>query len=170
MIKKETRENIYLHPRWFVEVDLNYLKINKDKIINFKRYNYIDRDEAILEIDESLLYFLEKFSSIDWAKYCDVHDDSEFRFYSFVDDISLASDEFLLNHKNKIDSWCILEDGAHQILKLIDNFLEDYNENIVDRDDCIRRDDLNFLAQFLFRLATRLKNLEEIKTNKKPKN
>lgn len=170
MIKKETRENIYLHPRWFVEVDLNYLKINKDKIINFKRYNYIDRDEDILSIDESLLSFLEKFSGIDWTKYCDVHDDSEFRFYSFVDDISLASDEFLLNHKDKIDSWFILEDGAHRILKLIDNFLEDYNENIVDRDDCIRRDDLNFLAQFLFRLANRLKNLEEIKANKKPKN
>jgi hypothetical protein len=50
MMKKETRENIYLHPRWFVEVDLNYLKINKDKIINFKRYNYLDRDEAVLDM------------------------------------------------------------------------------------------------------------------------
>ena len=36
--------------------------------------------------------------------------------------------------------------------------------------DYLRRDDLNFLAQFLLRLATRLENLEEIKTNKKPKN
>ena len=170
MIKKETRENIYLHPRWFVEVDLNYLKINKDKIINFKRYNYIDRDNPILDIDENLLDFLEKFSFIDWTKYCVENDDWEFRNLAFWDDISLASDEFLLNHKNKIDSWCILEDGAHQILKLIDNFLEDYNENIVDRDDCIRRDDLNFLAQFLFRLANRLKSLEEIKNNTKSKN
>ena len=167
MKKQEIDKKIELDPRWYIKTDVDYLKINKDKIINFKRYNYIDIDEDILSIDESLLSFLEKFSSIDWAKYCDVHDDSEFRFYSFVDDISLASDEFLLNHKDKIDSWCILEDGAHQILKLIDNFLEDYNENVVNRDDCIRRDDLNFLAQFLFRLTTRLKNLEKIKTNKK---
>ena len=167
MKKQEIDKKIELDPRWYIKTDVDYLKINKDKIINFKRYNYIDIDEDILSIDESLLSFLEKFSSIDWTKYCDVHDDSEFRFYSFVDDISLASDEFLLNHKDKIDSWCVLENGAHQILKLIDNFLEDYNENVVNRDDCIRRDDLNFLAQFLFRLATRLKNLEKIKTNKK---
>ena len=167
MKKQEIEKKIELVPRWYIKMNLEYLKINKDKIINFKRYNYIDRDEDILEIDESLLYFLEKFSSIDWTKYCDVHDDCEFRFYSFIDDISLASDEFLLNHKDKIDSWCVLENGAHQILKLIDNFLEHYNENIVDRYDCIRRDDLNFLAQFLFRLATRLKSLEEIKNNKK---
>ena len=45
-----------------------------------------------------------------------------------------------------------------------------YNENVVNRYDCISRDDLNFLAQFLLRLATRLENLEKIKTNKKPKN
>ena len=170
MKKQEIEKKIEVNPFWYVKMDLEYLKINEDKIINSKRYNYLDRDNPILDIDENLLDFLEKFSFIDWTKYCVENDDWEFRYLAFCDDISLASDEFLSNHKDKIDSWCVLENGAHQILKLIDNFLEDYNENIVDRYDCIRRDDLNFLAQFLFRLATRLKNLEEIKTNKKPKN
>jgi hypothetical protein len=100
MMKKETRENIYLHPRWFVEVDLNYLKINKDKIINFKRYNYLDRDEAVLDIHPNLLHFLENHSTFDWSEYCDVHEDSEGRWMSLADDVSLASDEFLLlNYK-----------------------------------------------------------------------
>lgn len=170
MKKQEIEKKIEVNPFWYVKMDLEYLKINEDKIINLKKYNYIDRDNPILDIDENLVDFLEKFSFIDWTKYCVENDDWEFRCLAFWDDISLASDEFLSNHKDKIDSWCVLENGAHQILKLIDNFLEDYNENIVDRYDCIRRDDLNFLAQFLFRLATRLKNLEEIKTNKKPKN
>jgi hypothetical protein len=149
-------------------MDLKYLDI--DEIINFKRYNYHNRDVPVLEIGENLLYFLEKFTSIDWTKYCDVHKDWEERFLSFVDDISLASDEFLLNNKDIIDKPYLLKHEAYQILELIDNFLDNYNEILIRPIDYIRRDDLNFLAQFLLRLATRLENLEEIKTNKKPKN
>jgi hypothetical protein len=170
MKKQEIEKEIEPNPFWYVKMDLEYLKINKDKITNFKRYNYIDRDNPIFDIDDNLLNFLEKFSFIDWTKYCVENDDWEFRNLSFWYDISLASDEFLLNHKDKIDSWNGLKNGAHQILDLIDNFLEDYNENILSRYDCISRDDLNFLARFLLRLATRLENLEKIKTNKKPKN
>ena len=160
MMKKETRENIYLHPRWFVEVDLNYLKINKDKIINFKRYNYLDRDEAVLNIHPNLLHFLENHSTFDWSEYCDVHEDFEGRWMSLADDVSLASDEFLLLNYKKKDLWINLNNEAGKILELIDNHLDDYNEHLTHPIDYIRRDDLNFLAMFLLRLATRLKNLE----------
>ena len=62
MKKQEIEKKIELDPRWYIKTDVDYLKINKDKIINFKRYNYIDIDEDILSIDESLLSFLEKTS------------------------------------------------------------------------------------------------------------
>ena len=168
MKKQEIDKKIELDPRWYIKMDLKYLDV--EEIINFKRYNYHNRDEPILEIGENLLYFLEKFTSIDWTKYCDVHKDWEERFLSFVDDISLASDEFLLNNKDIIDKPYLLKHEAYQILELIDNFLDNYNEILIRPIDYIRRDDLNFLAQFLLRLATRLENLEEIKANKKPKN
>ena len=168
MKKQEIDKKIELDPSWYIKMDLKYLDV--EEIINFKRYNYHNRDEPILEIGENLLYFLEKFTSIDWTKYCDVHKDWEERFLSFVDDISLASDEFLSNNKDIIDKPYLLKHEAYQILELIDNFLDNYNEILIRPIDYIRRDDLNFLAQFLLRLATRLENLEEIKTNKKPKN
>lgn len=167
MKKQEIDKKIELDPNGYIKTDLEYLDV--EEIINFKRYNY-KIAEPILEIGENLLDFLEKFTSIDWTKYCDVHRDWEVRFLSFVDDISLASDEFLSNNKDKIDSSHKLKYEAYEILNLIDNFLDDYNQNLIRPIDYIRRDDLNFLAQFLLRLATRLENLEKIKTNKKPKN
>jgi hypothetical protein len=168
MKKQEIDKKIELDPRWYIKMDLKYLDV--EEIINFKRYNYPNRGEPILEIGENLLYFLEKFTSIDWTKYCDVHKDWELHFLSFADDISLASDEFLLNNKDIIDKPSLLKREAYDILGLIDNFLDNYNGNLVHTGEYIRRDDLNFLAQFLLRLATRLENLEKIKTNKKPKN
>ena len=69
-----------------------------------------------------------------------------------------------------IDDSHFLRHEADEILWLIDNFLDEYNSICTRTKDYLRRDDLNFLAQFLLRLATRLENLEKIKTNKKPKN
>lgn len=66
-----------------------------------------------------------------------------------------------------IDDSHFLRQQADEILWLIDNFLDEYNSICTQTKDYLRRDDLNFLAQFLLRLATRLKNLERIKTNKK---
>ena len=69
-----------------------------------------------------------------------------------------------------IDDSHFLRHEADEIFWLIDNFLDEYNSICTQTKDYLRRDDLNFLAQFLLRLATRLENLEKIKTNKKPKN
>ena len=175
MKKQEIDKKIELSPRWNIKMDLNYL--NPKGIINLVRYNYWDRNKPILEIGENLLILFERFISIDWTRYCDVHKeycdvhkDWKIRSLSFVNDISLESDEFLSNNKNMIDDSHFLRHEADEILWLIDNFLDEYNSICTRTKDYLRRDDLNFLAQFLLRLATRLENLEKIKTNKKPKN
>jgi hypothetical protein len=175
MKKQEIDKKIVLSPRWNIKMDLNYL--NPKGIINLGRYNYWDRNKPILEIGENLLILFERFISIDWTRYCDVHKeycdvhkDWKIRSLSFVNDISLESDEFLSNNKDMIDDSHFLRYEADEIFWLIDNFLDNYNGNLVHPGEYIRRDDLNFLAQFLLRLATRLENLEEIKTNKKLKN
>jgi hypothetical protein len=175
MKKQEIDKKIELSPRWNIKMDLNYL--NPKGIINLIRYNYWIKNKPILEIGENLLIFLERFISIDWTKYCDVHKeycdvhkDWKIKSLSFVNDISLASDEFLSNNKDMIDDIGFLRLEAEEILRLIDHFLDEYNSICTRTKDYLRRDDLNFLAQFLLRLATRLENLEEIKTDKKPKN
>lgn len=158
-------------PRWNIKMDLNYL--NPKEIINLSRYNYWNKNKPILEIGENLLIFFKRFICIDWTiycdvnkVYCDVHKDWKIRSLSFVNDISLESDEFLLNNKDMIDDRHFLRLEANEILWLIDNFLDEYNSICTRTKDYLRRDDLNFLAQFLLRLATRLENLEKIETNK----
>jgi hypothetical protein len=162
---KEKEKKIKLNPP---EMDLNYLDIND--IINIDKYRYPYENDSIFTIYENLIYFLERFSSIIWKKYFDSYKDADMYCLYFRNDISLASDEFLSNIKDRIDKSYLLRSEGNRILGLIDNFLDDYNQNLVDTVHYIRRDDLNFLAQFLLRLADRLENLKEIKAHKKPKN